>query len=125
MGTRLYPAKCSDSDLEKLAGVRSGIADYYQILMNALDCAYEKMEIDEVDLAFYVAVEGGPIAKYRDFLSHGWGKFDLSLIPEDESIGSTKDPELCLRLLLSANADLTYDESLEILRICKEGLVWH
>ena len=125
MGTRLYPAKCSDSDLEKLAGVRSGIADYYQILMNALDCAYEKMEIDEVDLAFYVAVEGGPIAKYRDFLSHGWGKFDVSLIPEDESIGSTKVPELCLRLLLSANADLTYDESLEILGICKEGLVWH
>jgi len=125
MGTRLYPAKCSDSDLEKLAGVRSGIADYYQILMNALGCAYEKMEIDEVDLAFHVAVEGGPIAKYRDFLSHGWGKFDLSLIPEDESIGSTKDPELCLRLLLSANADLTYDESLEILGICKEGLVWH
>ena len=125
MGTRLYPAKCSDSDLEKLAGVRSGIADYYQILMNALDCAYEKMEIDEVDLAFHVAVEGGPISKYRDFLSHGWCKFDLSLIPEDESIGSTKDPELCLRLLLSANADLTYDESLEILGICKEGLVWH
>lgn len=125
MGTRLYPAKCSDSDLEKLAGVRSGTADHCQILMNVLDCAYEKMEIDEVDFAFHCAVEGGPIGKYRDFLSHGWGKFDLSLIPEDESIGSTKDPELCLRLLLSANADLTYDKSLEILEICKEGLIWH
>ena len=125
MGTRLYPDKCSDSDLEKLAGVPSGTADHLQILLNALGCAYEKMEVDEVDLAFYCAVKEGPIGKYRDFLSHGWGKFDLSLIPEDESIGSTKDPELCLRLLLSASVDLTYDESLEILEICKEGLIWH
>ena len=125
MGTRLYPAKCSDSDLEKLAGVLPGTAGYYQILMNVLDCAYEKMEIDEVDLAFHCAVKDGPIGKYRDFLLFGWGKFDLSLIPEDESVGSTKDPELCLRLLLSASVDLTYDESLEVLEICKEGLIWH
>ncbi len=125
MGTRLYPTKCSDSDLEKLACVPPGTAYYHQTLLNVLDCAYEKMEVDEVDLAFYCAVKDGPIGKYRDFLSHGWGKFDLSLIPEDESIGSTKDPELCLRLLLSASVDLTYDESLEILEICKEGLIWH
>jgi len=125
MGTRLYPAKCSDSDLEKLAGVPSGSADYLQILQNALGCAYEKMQVDEVDLAFHCATKDGPIGKYHDFLLFGWGKFDLDLIPEDESIGTTKDPELCLRLLLSANADLTYDESLAILEICKEGLVWH
>ena len=125
MGTRLYPAKCSDSDLEKLAGVPSGSAYHLQVLLNALGCAYKKMKVDEVDLAFHCATKDGPIGKYHDFLLFGWGKFDLSLIPEDKSTGSTKDPELCIRLLLSTNADLTFDESFEILEICIDGLVWH
>ena len=54
-----------------------------------------------------LAEEDKDVANYDSFLSSGWGKFDLRLIPgtdDDRISGSTEDLTLMKRLLLSSTA---------------------
>lgn len=118
--------------MEKLAGVEPGSARTWEIIQaaeKALADAVDPGAIDacmpdgtDIGYAIYQATEGSDAARFNTFDLFGYGKFDLSLLPEDQRVnGSTTDPELCKKLLQSSTAfPLNIDEILEL----SEGLCW-
>ena len=132
MGTRLYPITSSVSVKEKLAGVEPGSARTWEViraaekaLADAVDpCAIDACMPDGTEIAYaiHTATDGSDAARFNDFELFGYGKFDLSLLPEDQRVsGSTTDPELCRKLLQSSTAFPTnIDEILEL----SDGLGW-
>tara|TARA_B100000405_G_scaffold272821_1_gene212978 strand:+ start:279 stop:707 length:429 start_codon:yes stop_codon:yes gene_type:complete len=134
MGTRLYPMTSSVSVMEKLAGVEPGSARTWEIIKaaeEALADAVDPCELracacmpdgEEIGWAIFQATKGSDAARFNTFKLFGYGKFDLSLIPEEQRVtGHTTDPELCKKLLQSSTAfPLNIHEILEL----SSGLAW-
>ena len=118
--------------MEKLAGVEPGSARTWEIIKaaeKALAEAVDPGELracmpdgEEIGWHIFQATEGSDAARFNTFDLFGYGKFDLSLIPEDQRVtGSTTDPELCKKLLQSSTPfPLNIDEILEL----ADGLCW-
>ena len=118
--------------MEKLAGVEPGSALTWQIIKAAEKALAEAEDPGELrewmpdgeDIGWHIfhATKGSDAARFNTFELFGYGKFDLSLIPEEERVdGGTTDPELCRKLLQSSTAFPTnIDEILEL----SDGLAW-
>jgi len=123
-----------ESVKEKLAGVEPGSARTYRVIAAAEKALSEAVDphasfLDacmpdgtEIGYAIHTAIDGSDASRYNNFELFGYGKFDLSLIPEKQRVtGHTTDPELCRKLLQSSSAfPLNVDEILEL----SGGLAW-
>tara|TARA_B100001564_G_scaffold315753_1_gene290669 strand:+ start:305 stop:730 length:426 start_codon:yes stop_codon:yes gene_type:complete len=132
MGTRLYPMTSSVSVMEKLAGVEPGSARTWEIIKaaeKALADAVDPGELracmpdgEEIGWAIFQATQGSDAARFNTFELFGYGKFDLSLIPEEQRVtGHTTDPELCKKLLQSSTA---FPHNIHEILELSSGLAW-
>ena len=80
---------------------------------------------EEIGYAIYEATEGSDAERFNTFELFGYGRFDLSLIPEEQRvIGHTTDPELCKKLLQSSTANSNFSLNIHAILELSSGLAW-
>ena len=134
MGTRLYPLTSDPARLERLARVDKGTAmqvalkeDFYKVFKEQ-----HKDSDTLVDLYYdwHCLFRGSQVDRYETFNLFGWGKFDLDLVPskQERSNGSTTDPKVMRRMLMSTRYfDLPYepgDPSIDEIIKLSGGFYW-
>ena len=117
MGTRLHPCSKDPVVLEQLIDVPSGTYERVEKLEAAIHAvtdpkhfkpASDEDHDDSVRYLFHQIKESDPnLRKMSDFLSSGWGKFDLSLTKGDYVIGSI-DPGIEAQNMLVSSTNGKY-----------------
>ena len=136
MGTRLHP-RCKDPVvLEQLIDVPSGTYERVEKLEAAIHAvtdpkhfkpASDEHHDDSVRYLFHQIKESDPnLRKMSDFLSSGWGKFDLSLTKGDYVIGSIDPGIEAQNMLISSSSYISYSGHLAPKQVVElsEGLYW-